>query len=148
MPPNYEFFFGILQNAKYKKLKYVFVLIHIWTLVNLKAFHGGKFIACNQDRTFPVAENKFMPACGAMVGAITSALNREPDFIVGKPNIYILTKIERAFNVAHDEIIVVGDSFESDIMMAYSTAVLVNSNNDITNNNVLVINIQLKCYSI
>ena len=102
---------------------------------------GGKFIACNEDRSFPVGENRFMPACGAMVGAIAASVNKRPDFIVGKPNTYILSKISKAFGVKHHEIAVVGDSYESDIMMALnynSKGILINSEGYVSNEDVLV----------
>ena len=92
---------------------------------------GGKFIACNEDRSFPAGENRFFPGCGAMVGAIAAAADKNPDFVIGKPNTYILAKISRDFQVKHDQIMVVGDSFESDIKMALnykSGAILINDN--------------------
>ena len=103
--------------------------------------NNGKFIACNEDRFFPIGGNRYMPACGAMVGAIAVASNRKADFIIGKPNTYILSKIEEEYKIEHHEIMVVGDSYESDIMMAMnnnSKAILVNSEQNVNNNNVLV----------
>ena len=82
-----------------------------------------------------------MPACGAMVGAIVSSTNKRPDYVVGKPNTYILSKIAQAFKVKNYEIVVVGDSYESDIQMAInfnSKGILVNSNGINKNNNMLV----------
>lgn len=103
---------------------------------------GGKFIACNEDRSFPVVgENRYMPGCGAMVGAIAASADKRPDFIVGKPNTYILSKISKVFGIEPHEIMVVGDSYESDIMMALnynSKAILINSEGNVTNENVLV----------
>ena len=102
---------------------------------------GGKFIACNEDSSYPVGEDRYMPGCGAMVGAIAASANRRPDFIVGKPNTYILSKIAKAYGVENHEIIVVGDSYKSDVMMALnynSKAILINSNENVTNGNVLV----------
>ena len=103
--------------------------------------NNGKFIACNNDGFFPVEENRYMPGCGSMVGAIVKASNKNPDFIVGKPNTYILSLIQKVYNVKHNEIVVVGDSYESDVMMAMnnnSKAILVNSKNNFTKRNVLV----------
>lgn len=103
--------------------------------------NGGKFIACNEDRFFPAGENKFLPGCGAMVGAISAAADKRPDFIVGKPNTYILSKISDVFNVKHDEIVVVGDSYESDIRMALnynSKAILINLNSVIVDEDVMI----------
>ena len=79
---------------------------------------GGKFIACNEDASFPVAHGRRLPGCGAMVGAIAAAAARGPDFVVGKPNTYILSTIARNYGVRPQEIVVVGDSCESDIAMA------------------------------
>jgi HAD superfamily hydrolase (TIGR01450 family) len=103
--------------------------------------NGGKFIVCNEDRFFPVGENKLLPGCGAMVGAIAAAANKRPDFIVGKPNTYILSKISEVFNVRHDEIVVVGDSYESDIKMALnynSKAILIDLKGVIVDENVII----------
>lgn len=103
---------------------------------------GGKFIVCNQDGSFPTGENRYMPGCGAMVGAIAASAGKSPDFIVGKPNMYILSKISKAFGVEHHQIIVVGDSYESDIMMALnynSKAILINSEGNVSNEKVLAI---------
>ncbi len=79
---------------------------------------GGKFIVCNEDASFPVENNQSKPGCGAMVGAIAYAAQRKPDFIVGKPNTYILSKIAKTYGVNQEAIVVVGDSYESDIQMA------------------------------
>ena len=104
---------------------------------------GGMFIACNEDGSFPIGENKLLPGCGAMVGAVASSSGREPDFIVGKPNTYILSKIADTYGVSNYEIVVVGDSYESDIAMALryqSNAILIGSlpDHDSSHKNVLV----------
>ena len=101
---------------------------------------GGQFIVCNEDKSFPIENNKFLPGAGAMVGAISMAANRIPDFVVGKPNAYILNNIAKDFDVKYNQIIVVGDSYESDIQMALnnsSEAILINKNVSITTKNVL-----------
>jgi HAD superfamily hydrolase (TIGR01450 family) len=79
---------------------------------------GGKLIACNEDASFPVAPGHFVPGCGAMVGAVTGASERRPDFVVGKPNTYLLAKIAATHGLAPEQIMVVGDSYDSDIAMA------------------------------
>lgn len=92
--------------------------------------NGGKFIVCNVDKTFPFDRNKILPGCGSMVYSISYIIGKEPDFIIGKPNDYLLDKIARKFNINnHNEIIIIGDSFESDIGMARkfgSKSVLIN----------------------
>ena len=105
-------------------------------------FKGGKFIACNEDGYFPVEGDRYMPGCGAMVGAIAASADKRPDFIVGKPNTYSLSKISKAFKVGHHEIMVVGDSYERDVIMALnynSKAILINPEGNVRNENVLVL---------
>jgi HAD superfamily hydrolase (TIGR01450 family) len=81
---------------------------------------GGKFIACNEDRNFPAGEGLILPGCGAMAGAITTAADKTPDFTVGKPNPYLLARIATEYGVKAEAIMVVGDSYDSDIAMALS----------------------------
>ncbi len=78
----------------------------------------GKYIVCNEDGSFPSGEKKYLPGCGAIVSAISAAANKKPDFMVGKPNTYMLAKISEKYDVDNSEIIVVGDSYKSDILMA------------------------------
>lgn len=87
---------------------------------------GGMFIACNEDRNFPAGEGLILPGCGAMVGAITAATNKPPDFTAGKPNPYLLSRIAAEYGVEAEAIMVVGDSYDSDITMAlrYSSMAL------------------------
>ena len=79
---------------------------------------GGGFVACNLDGSYPIGDGKIMPGCGAIVAALIQASARKPDYIVGKPNTYILEQISKRFGVKNTEIAVVGDSLESDIAMA------------------------------
>jgi len=79
---------------------------------------GGFFIACNEDENFPVEDGMLAPGCGALVGAVVGATGRKPDFVVGKPNTYMLEQIAKKFNVTKKEIVVIGDSYKSDIAMA------------------------------
>lgn len=75
-------------------------------------------IVCNRDRSFPVENGKFMPGCGPIVSAVESALGRSVDFIAGKPNTYMMELLEADWGLCNSEIVVVGDSLESDIGMA------------------------------
>ena len=79
---------------------------------------GGKFIACNSDKNYISDNDKLLPGCGALIGAIKGCTGKEPDYIVGKPNTYMLQQIAKDNNVTNNEIIVVGDSYDSDIKMA------------------------------
>ncbi len=80
--------------------------------------NGAKLIVANSDASFPTENNKRLPGCGAMTGAIVGATTHEPDFIAGKPNTFMLELLCEDWNLKASEICVVGDSIESDIEMA------------------------------
>ena len=80
--------------------------------------NGAKLIVANIDASFPNDNRILFPGCGAMVGAIIGATGHEPDFIVGKPNTYMLELLCKDWTLNPSEICVIGDSLESDIEMA------------------------------
>jgi HAD superfamily hydrolase (TIGR01450 family) len=77
-----------------------------------------KIIACNRDRNYPVEDNKIMPGCGAIVAAVEEATGKKIDFLVGKPHTYMIELLAKDWNFKNNEILVVGDSIETDIEMA------------------------------
>lgn len=79
---------------------------------------GAKFIIANSDPSYPVENNRRLPACGAMVAAIAEVTGRIPDFHAGKPNTYMLELICKEHGLSAADICVIGDSVESDIAMA------------------------------
>ena len=80
--------------------------------------HGAKFIACNRDKSFPVEGGKSMPACNAMVAAIESTTGKPPDYVIGKPETFMLDLIAKRNKYLPQEILIIGDSPETDIAMA------------------------------
>lgn len=80
--------------------------------------NGAKLIIANADSSYPIENGRRLPGCGAMVGAILGATGHRPDFIVGKPNIFMLELLCKDHNLTAKDICVVGDSPESDIKMA------------------------------
>lgn len=80
--------------------------------------NGAKLIVANIDPSYPVENNRRLPGCGAIVGAIVGATLHAPDFVVGKPNTYILELLCKEHNLSPAEICVVGDDPESDMKMA------------------------------
>ena len=80
-----------------------------------------KIIVSNIDSSFPVENGLRKPGCGAIASSIFAASGREYDFMVGKPNSYILNLIAKEKQILPEEILVIGDSYESDIHMAKST---------------------------
>lgn len=79
---------------------------------------GAKLIVANSDSSYTIENNKRLPGCGAMVGAIVGATSHAPDFTIGKPNTYMLELLCKEHKLSPAEICIVGDSPESDIKMA------------------------------
>jgi 4-nitrophenyl phosphatase len=50
---------------------------------------GARFIATNPDRIFP-AKDGVVPGTGAIIGALSYMVDREPDAVIGKPSPYIV----------------------------------------------------------
>ena len=82
------------------------------------AFEAKTIIACNKEKYYPGEGEKKMPGCGAMVGALEGSLGRKVDYVVGKPNPLLLDIICTQQKIKKEEILVVGDTYESDIQMA------------------------------
>ena len=79
---------------------------------------GCRLIACNRDRNYPVGNNAVLPGCGPLVAAIEYASGIEADCVIGKPNTYMLELLAKDHRLRNDEILVVGDTYDSDIEMA------------------------------
>ena len=91
------------------------------------------FIICNRDRTYPVENSKLMPGCGPIAAAIECAASRQPDVIIGKPETFMLELLCKDWNLRNKEILIVGDTFDSDIAMAEaygSPSLLLDMNNE------------------
>lgn len=100
---------GLDQRFNYGKIA---------VMLNLLRNKECKFIICNRDRSYPVANNILMPSCGAIVSAIEYAAERNADVLIGKPNTYMLELLCRDWDLQYDDILIVGDNYESDIAMA------------------------------
>lgn len=75
-------------------------------------------IACNIDKNYPIEDDVLMPGCGSIIASIENCAERKVDFIVGKPNSYMLELLIKDHGMSREEIIVIGDSYTSDIAMA------------------------------
>jgi HAD superfamily hydrolase (TIGR01450 family) len=102
-------------------------------------------IACNKDKSFPVEYDRLMPGCGSMVAAIEASCDTKVDYIVGKPNTFMLELLSGDWGLINNEILVVGDSYTSDIEMAKRyccPSVLISNNNTNYKNTIVVSNIK------
>lgn len=75
-------------------------------------------VACNRDKFFPSDNGIMQLGCGFIVSLVEEVLERKVDYIVGKPNTYMLDMLTDEHELTMDEIVIVGDSLESDIAMA------------------------------
>lgn len=72
-------------------------------------------IACNRDLFYPTEGGRMVPGCGLMVTIVEALLGKKTHVVVGKPNTLLLERISSDRGFVPKEILVVGDSFESDI---------------------------------
>jgi len=77
-----------------------------------------RLVACNRDKFFPSDQGKPQLGCGFVVRVVEEALGRSVDYVVGKPNPYLLDLVLSEHGLAKDEVLVIGDSRESDVGMA------------------------------
>ncbi len=69
---------------------------------------NAKFVATNPDRIFP-AKDGVIPGTGAVIGALSYMVDREPDVIIGKPSPYIVKIALDRLGLNGNECAIVGD---------------------------------------
>ena len=76
---------------------------------------GARWIATNTDRTLP-SPRGLLPGNGALVAALATALERQPDLVVGKPEPTLF--LAAATDAGSTGTLIVGDRLDTDIMGA------------------------------
>lgn len=76
------------------------------------------FIASNRDITYPAAGGVLRPGCGPLVAAVECVLRRPADYVAGKPGETMLRMLCADLGVTPGQVLMVGDTPESDIAMA------------------------------
>ncbi|MCX6777995.1 MAG: HAD-IIA family hydrolase [Candidatus Micrarchaeota archaeon] len=76
---------------------------------------GSKFVATNEDATFPTEMGDY-PGAGVLVSAISTAVGRKPDVVIGKPNPYLFEFALEDMGLKPEEVVVVGDRIDTDIV--------------------------------
>ena len=84
--------------------------------------HGALFIATNQDPTFPT-EDGFLPGAGTIVAAISTAVGRKPDIVVGKPHPLAMKITLETAGCDASEVVMVGDRLDTDIQVGRQAGV-------------------------
>ena len=69
---------------------------------------GAKFVATNPDRIFP-AKDGVIPGTGAVIGALSYMVDRQPNAIIGKPSPYIVKIALNRLGLEGSECAIVGD---------------------------------------
>ena len=77
-----------------------------------------RIISCNKEKVYRGKDAQIFPGCGGMVAPIERCANRQSDYVIGKPNTLMLDIVCEMFGLETDEIMMVGDTYESDILMA------------------------------
>lgn len=95
---------GKTRNLNFDMLKTAVTLIN----------KGAKFIATNPDVIDPI-ENGIEPACGSIIAAIETAVNKKP-YIVGKPNALMMNIAKNKIGTHSAETMMIGDRMDTDIV--------------------------------
>ncbi|VVB65505.1 Haloacid dehalogenase-like hydrolase [Candidatus Gugararchaeum adminiculabundum] len=96
---------GIDRGFTYKKLAFAMHAI---------VEHKAHFIACNSDKTYPV-EDRLLPGAGATLAALIACTGKQPEFLVGKPNVYLVKLLLKEMKLKASEVANIGDRLETDI---------------------------------
>lgn len=82
------------------------------------ALSADRLIACNRERVYPGEGGALFPGCGAMTAPVEWCSGREFDVVIGKPSTLMVELISDELGIGTREILVVGDTYESDVLMA------------------------------
>jgi len=76
--------------------------------------NGAAFLSTNSDHAFPT-ERGFVPGNGAFTKLVEHSTGKEPLFM-GKPQPFILEMIQQRHGFAKEEMIMIGDNYDTDIL--------------------------------
>lgn len=89
----------------------------LMTAVNV-AQKVDTIIACNKERSCPGEGDMLIPGCGGMVSSIEWCSGKLVDLTIGKPNTFMLKEVCEQLGLSPEQILVVGDTYETDIITA------------------------------
>ncbi len=82
------------------------------------ALNAKCIIACNKEKVYPGEQGLLFPGCGAMVAPVEWCSGKKANLVIGKPNTIMIDYIAESHQIEHSRILVIGDTYESDIEMA------------------------------
>lgn len=94
---------GLDSKVTYEKL----------TVATLAIQKGATFIGTNSDKNLPT-QRGLVPGAGALISLLETATQTQPVY-VGKPEAVIMEKALEHIGLSKDEVIMVGDNYETDI---------------------------------
>lgn len=90
----------------------------ITTCLNVLKDPSCDLIVCNRDRDCRIENGRFEPGCGPGAAAVEWASGRTANRVIGKPETFMLEMLARRESFRPEEILIVGDNWESDILLA------------------------------
>ncbi len=85
--------------------------------------NGVPFIATHEDIDWKIAPDRYLPDCGALAAAITTATGVQPKFI-GKPNTEMVNAFLARLGLQKHQVAIVGDRLATDIRMGQDHGIL------------------------
>lgn len=79
---------------------------------------GLPFFATNEDQQLPLGGGVVFPGTGAIVAAVATAVERQPDAIMGKPHQHIFQCLQEAYGIDPATTVMIGDRLNTDILFA------------------------------
>lgn len=95
---------GLDREINYEKLKTTTLAIR----------NGAHFIGTNPDKNLPTDEG-LIPGAGSLLALFETATNQKAT-VIGKPNAIIMEKALERLKLTKDDVIMVGDNYETDIL--------------------------------
>jgi glycerol-1-phosphatase len=78
---------------------------------------GASFVATNRDHVYPTPEG-LAAGAGTIVAAVATAVGREPDLVVGKPEPGLFEQAARAAGLPLSDAVAIGDGLWTDVLAA------------------------------
>ncbi|GAB4826449.1 Phosphoglycolate phosphatase 2 [Ancistrocladus abbreviatus] len=102
---------GLDHYINYYKLQYATLCI--------RDNPGCLFIATNRDAVGHMTDLQEWPGAGCMVAAVCGSTQKEP-IVVGKPSMFMMEFLLKAFNISTSRMCMVGDRLDTDILFGQS----------------------------
>src|SRR5687768_13651964 len=93
----------------------------LWKLCDLVRA-GVPYLATHPDFNCPT-ENGFMPDIGAMIAFVKASTGREPDLIVGKPNLLFVEQAAERLGIPVSGMCMIGDRLYTDIALGATAGI-------------------------